>query len=66
MQEKVDNLLDRDKTGLLTIDSLLAKEKDIMKRGKFYQKPIYALIDLDNFKTYNTHLGYESADKKLI
>ena len=28
--------------------------------------PFYALVDIDLFKNYNTHLGMDKADKKLI
>ena len=32
----------------------------------FRNLPIFCLIDIDLFKSYNTHLGYEKADLKLI
>ena len=56
-------MIDFDKTGLLTYPGLLARETDIMKNED--QERIYALIDIDFFKRYNTHLGYEEADVKL-
>ena len=58
-------MIDFDKTGLLTYPGLLARETDIMKKSHEDQDRIYALIDIDFFKRYNTHLGYEEADVKL-
>ena len=49
-------MLDRDKTGLLTINALLGREWDIMSRVDQFNnnRPIYALMDIDKFKLYNT------------
>ena len=56
-------MIDFDKTGLLTELGLLAREAEVMKRCPY--NSIYAMIDIDLFKRYNTALGYEKADEKL-
>ena len=64
---KIDNLIDSDlKTGLMSHLALLAKEDEIIDRArKVRSYPLYALVDIDLFKKYNTHLGMDEADKKL-
>ena len=62
----LDNHLDRDKTELKTYQSLLALEQSITSRvSGMANWPIYGLLDIDFFKSYNTALGYEKADRKL-
>ena len=51
LKEKIDSLLDRDKTGLLTYQALLGREAEMMERAKkIGSKPLYALLDIDWFK----------------
>ena len=68
LKKKLDDILDRDKTGLITYDALLALEAQIMARyDPLLNKnvPVYTLLDIDYFKQFNTNLGYEGADEML-
>ena len=53
LKERIDNMLDKDKLGLLTDLGLVALEVQIMARANALlgqNLPLYVLIDIDNFK----------------
>ena len=67
LKQKMDEMLDNDKTGLRTAMGMVSIEKEVLKRSQAEQSPpIFALIDIDFFKAYNSVLGYDRADEKLI
>ena len=62
----IDETLDKGTIGLQTYQALEAIESEIMQRADdLGNSPIYAVLNVDEFQSYESHLGHEGAQNKL-